>query len=175
VAHDLMVAAFGARFGPAGTTLALGAVGLGITLVDATLATLVLGLGGDRRYARALTLTAIVNVLFNLAVIPLFGRNGAVLVALVSECLLCWILVRLTNRLLGGITMDWDRIARIASAVVPAILVLKILALSDASVWLRIGAGGITYLAFTMLFGAISMGELRHVFTPRFVRAADSR
>jgi O-antigen/teichoic acid export membrane protein len=175
VAHDLMVAAFGARFGPAGTTLALGAVGLGITLVDGTLATLVLGLGCDRYYARALTLTALLNVALNVPVIPLFGRNGAVIDALVSECLLFGMLTRLANTQLGGISMDWDRIVRVACAVVPAIVTLKALQLADASVWLRIALGGLTYAAFTILFGAISIGEIRDVFPPRFTSATRSR
>jgi O-antigen/teichoic acid export membrane protein len=175
VAHDLMVAAFGARFGPAGTTLALGALGLGITLVDGTLATLVLGLGCDRYYARALTLTALLNVALNVPVIPLFGRNGAVIDALVCECLLFALLARLANRQLGGISMDWDRIIRVAYAVVPAVDVLTALDLVGVSVWLRIVAGGVTYVAFTLVFGAISTAEIRRVFTPRFAPATRRR
>jgi O-antigen/teichoic acid export membrane protein len=169
VAHDLMVATFGTRFGAAGSTLALGAVGLGITLIDMTLATLVLGLSGDRRYARVLTLTALLNVVLNLPVIPLFGRNGAVIVALVSEFLLFWMLVGTANRLLGGISMEWDRIGRMGCAVLPAILVLLFLQMAGTSVWLRIALGGATYVGFVMLFGAIRVGEIRHVFMPRFL------
>jgi O-antigen/teichoic acid export membrane protein len=170
-----MVSTFGSRFGPAGTTLALGAVGLGITLIDGTLATLVLGLGGDRRYARALTATAVLNVALNLAVIPLFGRNGAVIDALVSESLLFALLARTANQLLGGFSMDWDRIARVACAVVPAILAIELLQLGGASVWFQIALGGLTYAAFTVLFGAIQLGEIRHLFLPRFADASRGR
>ena len=167
VAHDLMVASFGSNFGPAGSTLALGSIGLGITLIDLTLATLVIGVGGDRRYARALTLTALFNVVFNLPVIPLFGRNGAVIVALVSECLLFWMMLGTANRLVGGITMEWGRISRIVCAVVPAIFALGILQMAGVSVWIRIAVGGLTYAAFVMLFGAIRVGEIRHLVMPR--------
>jgi O-antigen/teichoic acid export membrane protein len=167
VAQGLMVATFGAKFAPAGTTLALGAVGLGITLVDGTLATLLLSMGGERRYARAMTGTVLLNVAINVPVIPLFGRNGAVLAALASESLLFWILTRMVHRQLGGLAVEWNRIARMCAALVPAVAVLILLPPSAASVWIRIALGGSAYVIGTVLFGAVRCGELRHLLMPR--------
>jgi O-antigen/teichoic acid export membrane protein len=172
VARSLMVATFGAEFAPAGITLALGAVGLGITLVDGTLATLLLGMGGERRYARAVTATVLLNVAINLAVIPLFGRNGAVLASLVSETLMFWLLTRLVRNQLGALQVEWGRIGRIAAALVPAVAALIIVPSTEASVWVRIALGGGVYLVCTVLFGAVRHGELRHLLMPRAPAAA---
>ena len=56
VGRGLMAAAFGSPFAAAGTTFSILGVGLALALVDATLTTLVLALGGDRRFAVAVTL-----------------------------------------------------------------------------------------------------------------------
>ena len=167
VARGLMVATFGANFAPAGSTLALGAVGLGITLVDGTLATLLLGMGGERGIARAMTATVAVNVALNLAVIPLFGRNGAVMAALASESLLFWSLARMVHRELGGLVVEWNRIARVSAALVPAVAVLILVPPSAASVWVRIAIGAAAYAIGTVAFGAVRRGELRHLLMPR--------
>lgn len=167
VAQGLMVATFGAQFAPGGSTLALGAVGLGITLVDGTLATLLLGMGGERRYARAMTATVLLNVIMNVPAILLFGRNGAVLAALVSESLLFWSLTRMVHRQLGGLPVEWNRIARICAALVPAVALLILVPPSAASVWVRIAIGAGAYLIGTVAFGAVRRGEVRHLLMPR--------
>ncbi len=167
VAQGLMVATFGAQFASAGSTLALGAVGLGITLVDGTLATLLLGMGGERGYARAMTITVVLNVALNLVAIPLLGRNGAVLAALVSESLLFWFLTRMVHQQIGGLSVEWNRIARMCTALVPAVAVLILVPPSAASVWVRIVLGGCAYAIGTVAFGAVRRGELRHLLMPR--------
>jgi O-antigen/teichoic acid export membrane protein len=172
VARGLMVATFGAQFAPAGTTLALGAVGLGITLIDGTLATLLLGMGGERWYARAMTATVLLNVAINLPVIPLFGRNGAVLASLASESLMCWLLTRIVGRELGGLPVEWNRIARMSAALVPAVAALIIVPPHEASVWIRIALGGGVYTLCIVLFGAVRRGEIRHLLMPAAPTAA---
>jgi O-antigen/teichoic acid export membrane protein len=172
VAHGLMVAAFGSQFGPAGTTFALCTVGLALALIDITLGTLVLALGGDRRAAFAMTVTALFNIALNIPVIPLFGRNGAAIDSIASEALMFAILMRTTSSLLGGLTVEWGRIARIALALVPAVVALVIVPADQASVWLRIALGTAAYAAGTVLFGAVRVQEVRDVLSPRMARAA---
>ena len=167
VAHGMMVAMFGAQFGPAGSTFALCTLGLALALVDVTLVSLVLALGGDRVYARAMMVTAIFNIALNIPVILAFGRNGAAVVAALSEAMLMCILLSVVSKQLRGLRLEWARIARAAAAVVPAIVALLAVPASDASVWIRIALGAIVYLLGTVLFGAVSSGEIRRLFSPR--------
>lgn len=167
VAHGLMVAMFGAKFAPAGTTFALCTLGLAIALVDVTLVSLVLALGGDRIYARAMGITAVFNILLNIPIILAFGRNGAAIVGDLSEAILMCMLLSVVTRQLKGIRLEWPRIARAAAAVVPAIVALLLVPASDASVWIRIALGGAVYLLFTVGFGAVRSNEIRRVLSPR--------
>ncbi len=170
VAHGLMVAAFGSQFGPSATAFALLTVTVALSLIDGTLSTLLLGLGGDRRYAVVVTTTALFNVVVNIPVIALFGRNGAAVVTIVSEALLFTLLVRASGRLLGGIAVEWSRLARAGLAVLPAVLSLIAVPEGAAPVWARILLGGAVYAAATVLFGAVRMTELRDVFAPAVPR-----
>lgn len=170
VAHGLMVAAFGSQFGPAATAFALLTVTVALSLIDGTLSTLLLGLGGDRRYAAIVTSTALFNVALNIPVIALFGRNGAAVVTIVSETLLFTLLLRAAGRLLGGIVVDWSRLARSALAVAPAVASLIAVPEGAAPVWARILLAGGVYAAATVLFGAVRPTEIRDVFFPALPR-----
>ncbi len=170
VAHGMMVAMFGAQFGAAGSTFALCTLGLALALVDVTLVSLVLALGGDRMYARAMMVTAIFNVALNVPVILAFGRNGAAVVGDLSEAMLMCILISVVSRQLRGLRLEWARIARAAAAVVPAVVVLIAVPASDASVWIRIALGAVVYLLGTVLFGAVSSDEIRRLFSPRLAK-----
>ena len=162
VAHGLMVAAFGAQYGPAATAFALLTVTVALGIVDSTMMSTMMGLGSDRFYAAAVTVTALFNVLVNLIVIPIFGRNGAAVDTIISE-LLAFALVSFgARRILGGIKPEWGRIGRIVLAVCPAVLAL-ILVPGSVSVWIQIVMGAAVYGAAAVAFGAVRIGELRGV------------
>jgi O-antigen/teichoic acid export membrane protein len=173
VAHGMMVAMFGAKFGAAGGTFALCTLGLALALVDVTLVSLVLALGGDRRYALALTFTAFFNIAVNIPVILAFGRNGAAVVGDVSEAILMWMLLGVVSRQLGGLHLEWARIGRAAAAVVPAVVALLAVPASDASVWIRIALGAAVYLVGTVLFRAVSSDEIRRLLSPRLAKTTE--
>ncbi|MGH2889758.1 MAG: oligosaccharide flippase family protein [Solirubrobacteraceae bacterium] len=165
VARGLMAAAFGSQYGSAGTAFALLVVTVALGLLDGTLTTIVMGLGGDRRYARAITLTALLNLVVNIAVIPLFGRNGAAVVTIVSEALLFSMLARSAWGLLGGIEIEWWRLQRIVLATFPAVFAL--VAVPDSvSVWLRILIGAVAYLTAAAFAGVVTPREARAVLAP---------
>ena len=171
VAHGMMVAMFGAQFGAAGSTFALCTLGLALALVDVTLVSLVLALGGDRMYARAMMVTAIFNVAFENPGDPgLWSQLGAAVVGDLSEAMLMCILISVVSRQLRGLRLEWARIARAAAAVVPAVVVLIAVPASDASVWIRIALGAVVYLLGTVLFGAVSSDEIRRLFSPRLAK-----
>lgn len=160
VAHGLMVAAFGPQYGPAATAFSLLTVTVAIGIVDSTMMSTLMGLGRDRFYASAVTVTALFNVFVNLIVIPIFGRNGAAVDTIVSE-LLAFALVSFgAHRMLHGLHPEWRRIARIVLAVCPAVIAL-ILVPGSVSVWVRIVMGAAIYCLGALVFGAVSTGELR--------------
>jgi stage V sporulation protein B len=171
VADGLMTSAFGSQFGPAGPTFALLSVGLALALIDGTLSTLAVALGGDRSYASAVTATAIFNVALNVAVIPLLGRNGAAIDTIVAESLLFYRLARVTNARLGGLRVDWNRLLRAFVAVSAAAGSLALVPAGDLSVWLRVAMGAGVYAGGLVLFGAVRRDEIRSMFSRRATSA----
>lgn len=167
VADGLMSAAFGRQFGPAGPTFALLSVGLALALIDGTLSTLAVALGGDRSYASAVTVTAIFNVALNVAVIPILGRNGAAIDTIVAESLLFYRLVRVTNARLGGLRVEWGRLVRALVAASAAVGSLMLVPAGDLSVWLRIAMGAAVYAGGLVLFGAVRRDEIRSMLSRR--------
>jgi O-antigen/teichoic acid export membrane protein len=160
VAHGLMVAAFGHEYGPAATALALLIVGTALSIVDSTLMSSLMGLGRDRFYASVLTVTALFNVLVNLVVIPIFGRDGAAVDTIVSELLGFTLVSYGARHMLGGVRPEWRRIGRIVLAVCPAVIALALVP-SSVSVWIRIALGAAIYGAGAVLLGAVTRTELR--------------
>jgi O-antigen/teichoic acid export membrane protein len=160
IATSLMTAAFGGQYAAAGTALALLNITVALSLFDGTLTTIIMGLGGDRSYARAITATALLNLGANLVVIPLFGRNGAAVVTIVSEGLLFTILLRSAAGMLGGIPIEWGRMGRIMLAICPAVGSLLLLG-GATSVWLRIAVAAVVYLVAALLVGVVRRDEIR--------------
>lgn len=171
VAHGLIVAAFGAQYGPAATAFALLMVATGLSVVDSTLGAMMTGMGNDRFAVKIVTTTALFNVAVNLVVIPLFGRDGAAIDTIVSEMIAFVIVVRGINGMLGGLRPEWGRIGRILLASGPAVLTLVLMP-GSVSVWLRILAGALAYLFGTLAFGAVVAGEIRALLGNRRPRRA---
>jgi len=182
VAHGLMVAAFGQQYGPASTAFALLTVTVALGIVDSTMMSTLMGMGRDRFYAAVVTVTALSNVLVNLIVIPIFGRNGAAVDTIVCELVGFGLISFGAHRMLGGLKPEWGRIARIVLAVCPAVIAL-ILVPSSVSVWIRIMMGAAVYCLGVVVFGAVRTGELRQLLgragapaeppsEPRVTRAA---
>jgi O-antigen/teichoic acid export membrane protein len=166
VAAPLMALVFGGQFAAAGTAFALLTVGLAAGLILMTLITILLGLGGDRRYAYAVTVAAAVNITLNLAVIPLFGRNGAAIDTVISDALLFVITARAAREALGGLSLEWWRIRRSVLALIPTIAALLIVSESVAPVWVRIPLAVAVYGAAIVLLRAVAPSEIRHVLAP---------
>ncbi len=166
VAGPLMALVFGAQFAAAGTAFSLLTISLAAGLIDMTLITILIGLGGDRRYAFAVTAAAMLNIALNIPVIPLFGRNGAAINTIISDALLFVITARAARVALGGLSLERGRIGRSALAVIPTLLALIIVPESVAPVWLRIPLAVVVYCVALVLLGAVRPREIRHVLAP---------
>ncbi|MBV9604673.1 MAG: flippase [Solirubrobacterales bacterium] len=164
IAHELMVAAFGSEYGPAASAFALLIVGTALSIVDSTLMSMLMGLGRDRFYALVLTVTALFNGLANLAVIPVFGRNGAAIVTIVSELVAFTLVVHGAQRALGGLEPEWGRLGRIVLAAAGAVVVLVLMP-ATVSVWVLIAIGVAVYALAGLLLGTVSGAELRAIFS----------
>jgi len=160
VAHDLIVASFGAQYGPASTAFTLLIVSTGLSILDGTMGTWLMGLGKDRMFARLVTVTALLNVAINLIAIPTFGRNGAAVASIISEVLGFLIAIRGVNAALGGLAPEWGRLGRIVLAVCPAILALIVVP-DSVAVWIRIPMGAAVYSVALVVFGGVATAEIR--------------
>lgn len=162
VAHGLLTAAFGGQFGPAGAAFSLLTVTVAIGLLNGTFSLALRGMGRDRFFAVASTLTTLLNVLINLVAIPLAGRDGAAIASIISELVGTGLFVLAARHLLGGIGVEWSRLGRIALATAPAVIAL-ILVPASVSVWVRIPMGGLLYLLAVRVFGGVASTEIRSV------------
>jgi O-antigen/teichoic acid export membrane protein len=174
VAHGLMVAAFGEQYGPAATAFWLLTITVALGLVDSTMTSALMGLGRDRFFASMVTVTALFNVLINLIVIPIFGRDGAAVDTIVSELAGFCLIVRGARMMLGGIEPEWWRIRRIVLAVCPAVLAL-VLVPSSVSIWIRIPMGAAIYSLAALCLRAVTADELRVLMSRNEPRAARVR
>jgi len=162
VAHGLLTAAFGAPFGAATTAFSLLTVTVAIGLLNGTFSLALRGMGRDRFFAVAGTLTTVLNVLINLVAIPLAGRDGAAIASITSELVGTALLVIAARSLLGGINPEWSRLGRIALATVPAVVALALVP-GSVSVWARVPMGALIYLLAVRVFGGVAATEIRSV------------
>lgn len=160
VARGLLVAAFGGQYGAASTAFSLLTLTMALGLIDGTVLTMLMGLGRDRFFAKRITVTTLLNVVLNLLVIPIYGRDGAAVDTIISELLAFVLMLRGFRDTLGGLDPEWGRLARIALATAPAVLALALVPTS-VLVWLRVAMGAMIYVLGAMVFGAVGRNEIR--------------
>jgi O-antigen/teichoic acid export membrane protein len=100
--------------------------------------------------------SATVNILLNLALVPLWGAMGAAVARVCSALLLFGLTHAYVNRLLTRVNV-WPLLFRPTLATLVMILVLWPI---RAWLWLAIGAGLFIYPAALKLVGGISAGEI---------------
>ena len=166
IAQGLMGLVFGPQYAAAGTAFSLLTVSLSAGLIDTTLISILIGLGGDRRYAIAVTAAAILNIVLNIPVIPLFGRDGAAVATIISDALLFVMTAHAARASLGGLSLEWGRVARSSLALLPTAAWLA-LASGGLAVWVRIPIAVAIYSAGLVVLGAVRHNEIRQVMAPR--------
>jgi O-antigen/teichoic acid export membrane protein len=165
VADGLMVTLFGSDFAPAGTPFALLMVAVALALFSGNFTAAVLALGGERRFAIAVTLAAALNAGLNVLLIPSLGTTGAAIDTIAAEAVVLTFMMWHARELLDGLRMQWWRVARAAVATVPAVLALVVL--DDALGPLALVAiGGGIYVACALALRAIRPSELA-ILLPR--------
>ena len=122
VGAELMPQLFGGEYEPSGTPFVLLMLAAGLVLVTMNVGTAVLAVGDERQSAVAVTCGAAINVVVNLAAIPLFGMVGAAVATIAAETVVLAYLLRRAAHALGRPTLEADRIARslVATAAMTA-------------------------------------------------------
>jgi O-antigen/teichoic acid export membrane protein len=166
VGDELMPQLFGADFAPAGTPFIILAWAAAIVTFSMSVGTVATALGEERHYVWAVAGGALINVLLNLAAIPLFGMVGAACATVAAEVVVLILIWRRLHTRLGAIKLEWWRIGRAAAAtvlMVPAVIALDgvVGAVSQAVV------GFVVYAVAAYALGAIRRRELMLALSPR--------
>lgn len=160
IAVPLMVLVFGEPFAPGGAVLAIGIWNTamqGIAVVSGRM------LVAKRRQNLILRISAFslaVNVGLNFLFIPMWGMVGAAIASITTQTVVSigsWLLL---SRLLGG-----SNLPRILLPVVLAALAMSgaMWALQNASLWVSVAAGVITFPLALLLSGGVSRADLQLV------------
>ncbi len=140
VGGDLVPELFGERYAPAATPFVVLMACAALVVVTMNVGTAVLALGDERQSAYAVTAGAAVNVVLNLAAIPLLGMTGAALTTLAAEAVVLVWLTRRARLLLGPVPLERDRVARAALATATMCAVLLLASGLPATVRVLLGA-----------------------------------
>ena len=165
VGEELMPQLFGPEYKPSGTPFVLLMVAAGLVLVTMNVGTAVLAIGDERQSAIAVSAGAGINVLVNLAAIPLFGMVGAASATIAAEVVVFAYLMRRAVHAFGRPGLEADRIGRsVAATAVMTIAVLAADPLVGAMGQVAVGIAVYTAVALPL-----------HVVRPDELRAAVQR
>jgi O-antigen/teichoic acid export membrane protein len=165
VGNDLMPELFGPEFDPAGTPFIVLSWAAAIVLFTISSGTVALAAGEDRHYLVAVTAGAALNLLANLAVIPLFGMTGAASATVAAEVVVFAVVWRRLLVRLGPVPIEWPRIARALAAT--AVMSAAVLAVGDTlSATARVAVGAAVYSVAAVALGAVHRGEVRMALRP---------
>jgi len=160
VGEDLIPLLFGAEFAAAGTPFVILAWAAVIVVVTISTGTVALAIGEERHYVIAVTAGAVANLLANLVLIPSFGMEGAAAATVGAEVIVFAVVWRRLQARLGGVPLEWSRIARAAAATV--VMVPVVLALDGTLGPVgRVAAGALAYTVAAVALGAVHRGEIR--------------
>jgi O-antigen/teichoic acid export membrane protein len=165
VGEDLMPELFGPDFEPAGTPFIVLSWAAAFVLFTISSGTVALAAGEDRPYVVAVTAGALLNLLANFVVIPLFGMTGAAAATVAAEVLVFALVWRRLLARLGHVPLEWPRIARALAAT--AVMAGVVLALDDAlGAAARVAVGAGVYSVVAVALGAVHRRELRAALRP---------
>jgi O-antigen/teichoic acid export membrane protein len=155
----VMTGLFGAAYYPAGPPFAILMAAGAIVVVATNYTSLAMAAGQERIFALSVTVAAIVNVLLNLLLIPLWGTMGAAIATVAAELVVFLVCARRVVGVIGRPPLARRRIvgAIAATAVMSAALIAMP---SSISVWLRIASGGAIFFAVMAACGAVRRQDL---------------
>jgi O-antigen/teichoic acid export membrane protein len=155
----VMTGLFGPAYSPAGPPFAILMAASAILVVATNYTSVAMAAGQERVFALSVTVAAIVNVLLNLLLIPLWGPMGAAIATVAAQVVVFLVCERRVVRVIGRPPLAGRRIvgAIAATAVMSAALVAMP---STISVWLRIAAGAAIFFAVVAASGAVRRQDL---------------
>ena len=155
----VMISVFGPAYRPAGTPFAILMGASAIVVVAISYTSLAMAADQERTFAMSVTVAAIINVLLNLLLIPLYGAIGAAISTVAAELVVFLICARRVVTVIGRPPFTGRRIVGAIAATV--VMSAALIAMpSSISVWLRIAAGGAVFLAVAAACGAVGREDL---------------
>jgi O-antigen/teichoic acid export membrane protein len=162
VATGTMGTMFGGAFASAGTPFALLTWWTALNGVKVNFASVLLARGEQRQIMIASGIGAVVNIGVNLYAIPHYGVIGAGAATISAESLVTLYLARRAHLSLGGLELEWDRVARAALAT--AAMAGAVLLAEPLGLGIQILTGLVAFTVLALAFGVVRRDELRSVF-----------
>jgi O-antigen/teichoic acid export membrane protein len=159
LATPIITGLFGPAYSQAGPTFAILMAASAIVVVAINFTSLAMAVDQERTFAWAVTIASVANVLLNLLLIPLYGPVGAAISTVVAESVVFLICVHRVVARIGRPPLSTRRI--VGAVVATAVMSGALLAMpSSTSVWLRIAAGGVVFVAVAAACGAVRREDL---------------
>jgi O-antigen/teichoic acid export membrane protein len=145
VGRPLITILFGPQYSGAAAPFGILLLAAAGSALDGNLGQALIALDAERVFARGVTYGAVINVLLNLALIPLIGVLGAALTTLVAEAVVLGYMWTALQRHVGKLHLHGDILWRCALGAGGMAAVL-LLSRHAGFLWVRIAAGGAVYL-----------------------------
>lgn len=172
--NSLVRVLYGAQYAEAGPALAFCLVGTALTAMTSGASGLLISADRQRSVLGVILACGLLKLALDWSLIHAAGLQGAVaafvIVCTVQAAALLWLAMRTS-----GASPDWHRLARVLLAAVLATLVaLPVHGRLPPLAELAVGGPllGVAYLAFTLLLGCWSRGDIEHV---QHLHARDAR
>jgi O-antigen/teichoic acid export membrane protein len=159
VSTGVMTGLFGSAYAPAGPPFAILMTASAIVVVAINYTSLAMAADHERTFVISVTVASIVNILLNLVLIPFWGPIGAAIATVAAESVVFAVCARKVVGVIGRPPLAGRRIVGAVAAT--AVMSAALLAMpSSLSVWLRIAAGGLIFLAVAAACGAVRREDL---------------
>jgi O-antigen/teichoic acid export membrane protein len=158
--ESLMVLFFGAEFADAADALRLLAAVVVLDAVATLGAALILSHGNDRTIVGIVAGILVVNIVLNVALIPVYAERGAAAAWLASELVFAAVVVLIASRRVGG--LHWS--SMLATPALAGAVMAGVMLLTRQVEVVSIGVGVVAYVvAFLTLERLISPSDLSFV------------
>jgi O-antigen/teichoic acid export membrane protein len=171
LAHPLIAAFFGPQYRQASLYFTLLMVAVAVALINGSVAPVMLATGSERVVTYSTTAGAVLNLLMNLALIPLLGPEGSAIATIAAESAVTLGLFVALRSTTGLPTVLWSRVAR--AGLSGAIMAIVLIAIPALSVFLMVAVGALVFSGAALVTGAIRPSDRTLLMSPAARQAND--
>ncbi len=153
-ARPLVAVLFGSEYAGATTAVQLLACSVGILFLNWCLSNVLIAAHRTRLYAAIHGMSAVLNILLNLFLIPQFGIEGAAAATLVAEAIILIPGVVILHRM-NALPSAWPLMAPVAAAAGMGGVIVAVAA--NWPLAAQVALGGVVYTALVALFGPLAL------------------